>query len=47
MYHVHLGTGIDKSYRSVQEMMGDAMLGVIDTQSRIYHPLYGDRKSVV
>lgn len=38
MYHVHLGTGIDKSYRSVQEMMGDAMLGVIDTQSRIYHP---------
>ncbi len=38
MFHVHLGTGIDKSYRSVQEMMGDAMLGVIDTQSRIYHP---------
>lgn len=38
MYHVHLGTGIDKSYRSVQEMLGDAMLGVIDAQSRIYHP---------
>lgn len=38
MYHVRLSTGIDKLYRTVDEMVAEANLGVVDVQARIYHP---------
>ena len=38
MYYVRLPSGDEKTYRTVEEMVWDVELGVINREAMIFHP---------